>query len=175
MADVELLATRASDGLTTLLSRLASLARGLAIAALIVGAATYATGLWATDGTTWTVVGAIICALPLLWAVLAWWRVKRTQAVAPAALQDLRAVIGDHQARGAMDVLIDHDTQQPIVSTVRTLANIRADLQARGTDWPALMQTLAAASTVPGLAALTVLGIAVVGGIGTILLLAGLL
>lgn len=175
MADVELLATRASDGLKALLARLASLAGGLAVAALVVSAATYATGLWATEGGTWTVVGAIICALPVLWAGLAWWRVKRTQAVAPAALDDLRAVIGDRQARGAMDVLIDHDTQQPIVSTVRTLSTIRADLEVRGTDWPALMQTLGAASTVPGLAALTVLGIVVVGGIGTILLLSGLL
>lgn len=175
MADVELLATRASDGLQALLARLASLVGGLVVVALLIGAATYATGLWATNGSTWIVVGAIICSLPVLWSVLAWWRIKRTQAVAPAALADLRSVIGDHQARGAMDVLIDHDTQQPIVSTVRSLSAIRADLQTRGTDWPALMQTLAAATTVPGLAALTVLGLVAVGGIGTVLLLSGLL
>ena len=175
MADVELLAIRASDGLKALLARLASLVGGLVVVAVVVGAATYVTGLWATDGSTWTIVGALICLLPVCWAAMAWWRIKRTQAVAPAALEDLRAVIGDHQARGTMDVLIDHDTRQPIVATVRSMSAIRADLQARGTDWPALMQTLGAATTVPGLAALTVLGLVAVGGIGTILLLSGLL
>lgn len=175
MADVELLATRASDGLQALLARLASLTLGLVGLSLVVGAATYATGLWATDGSMWTVVGLIICGLPVIWSALAWWRIKRTQRLAPGALVDLRDVIGDHQSRGAMGVLIDHDTQQPIVSTVRSLSAIRADLSSRQTDWPALWATLAAATTVPGLAALAVLGTLVVGVVGTVLLLAGLL
>lgn len=175
MADVELLATRASDGLRLLLARLASLTLGLVVVAAIIGVATFATGLWATDGGVWPVVGGIIGGLPVLWAGLAWWRIKQTQRLAPAALDDLRAVIGDHQSRGSMGVLIDHDTQQPIVATVRTLSAVRADLSARQTDWPALWQTLAAATTVPGLAALAVLGTVVAGAVGTVLLLAGLL
>jgi len=175
MTDVELLATRASDGLRTLLGRLASLAFGLVIVSGLIGLAAYASGFLAFDTNAWPVVGAVICLFPAAAALLAWWRIKRTQRVAPAALNDLRAVIADQQSRPAMDVLIDMDSGQRIVTTSRSMTDLLRQLKARQTDWPALVDTITAVTTVPGLVAIAILGVIGVGALGTVLLLIGLL
>jgi hypothetical protein len=73
-----------------------------------------------------------------------------------------------------MGVLIDGDTQQPIISTARTLTGLRAQIASRHDDWPALTSTLWAATTVPGLAALAVIGMLMVGALGTVLAIIGL-
>jgi hypothetical protein len=175
MSDLDLVAARAADALQMLLSRLATLTFGLMGLAAGIGAATYATGLWVSHGTVWPVLGALVCGLPASAGALAWWRVRRTQVHAPAALRDLRALIRDRRSRSAVSVLIDVDSRQPVLTTVRSLAGLRADLEARGADWAALTQTLRAATTVPGLAALTIVGMLLVGGLGTMMLLIGLL
>lgn len=175
VADVELMVTRAAAAIRTILGRLATLAFGLTALAVVVGAATYATGLWVSDGLVWPILGLVLCVLPAAVGARAWLRVKRTQAQAPAALLDLRALIFDRRSQGAMNALIDVDTQQPVIATVRSLAGLSADLEARGSDRVALAQTLRAAMTVPGLAALTVIGVVLLGALGSMMLLIGLL
>jgi len=175
MTDVELLATRASDALRVILARLATLALGLVAVAGAIGVAAWGSGLLATDNNIWPVAGFVLCLLPAGAAALAWWRIKRTQRAAPAALGDLRAVIADRQSRPAMDVLIDVDSGQRIITTSRTMTGLLTELQDRQADWPALVDTLRAVTTVPGLVALAVVGMVGVGALGTILLIVGLL
>ena len=175
MTDVELLATRASDGLRTLLGRLGTLTFGLVVVCAAIGTASYASGFLATDGDAWPIIGAVICFLPAALALLGWWRIKRAQRVAPTALHDLRTVIADQQSRPAMGVLIEMDAGSRVVSTSRTMSGVLQELKSRRQDWPALVETLSAAATVPALIALAIVGMIGVGALGTVLLLIGLL
>lgn len=174
MTDIERIATRTADALGGTLRRLARLARGLLVLTIVIAAATYATGWWVFDGGGWTVVGAVLCGLPVLAAALAWWRVARTATVAPKALDDLRGLLHDQRLRKSMGVLFDHDTQQPIGMAATNLGGIRRELQQRRTEVPALFATVRAVTTVPGLAALSVAGIVGLGLLGTILLIVGI-
>ena len=63
---VERMATSASDGLRTTLGRLGNLVGVVVIIAAVIGAATFATGMWVFDGSTgWIVVGGIVCLVPV--------------------------------------------------------------------------------------------------------------
>ena len=172
MPELDRIALRTSTALRGTLGRLAALVRGLSIAALVVGAATYATLLWVTDGSEWVLLGAVICAAPFVAGLVAWWRLSRTLAVAPRALDDLHTVLRDRQAAARMGPLFDHDTQQPLGTSARSMSGIRTELNARRKELPALFSTVQALVTVPGLAAIAVLGTLLLGAVGTILLLA---
>jgi hypothetical protein len=175
MPELDRVAQKTSTALRGTLGRLTRLVRGLCIGALVVGAATYATLLWVTDGEEWIVLGAVICAAPLLAAVLAFWRLSSTLRVAPKALDDLHTVLRDRKATAAMGPLFDHDTQQPIGMSARSMSGIRSELQSRRKELPALFSTVQALVTVPGLAALAVIGTLLLGMVGTIMLIVGLL
>lgn len=175
MTDVELLATRASDGLRVILGRLASLTFGLVVGAGLIGVAAWASGLLAFDGSVWPVGGAVLCMLPAAAALLAWWRIKRTQRVAPAALHDLRIALADQQSRSSMDVLVDMDSGQRVITSSKSVTGVLQELKQRQRDWPALVATLSAVASVPGLVALSIVGTIGVGALGTILLIIGLL
>jgi hypothetical protein len=175
MPELDRVAQRTSTALRGSLGRLGRLVRGLAIGALVVGAATYATLLWVTDGDDWVLLGAVICAAPFLAALVAWWRLSRTLAVAPKALDDLRTVLRDRQAVSRMGPLFDHDTQQPLGTSARSMGGIRHELRTRRRELPALFTTVQALVAVPGLAALAVIGTLLLGLVGTIMLVVGLL
>ena len=51
MADLDLVAVRVSDGIRKTLSRISTLALGIAAIAVVIGAATFFTGLWVFDGS----------------------------------------------------------------------------------------------------------------------------
>jgi hypothetical protein len=110
-------AERTSTALRGTLGRLTRLVRGLCIGAFIVGAATYVTLLWVTDGEDWVLLGAVICAAPLVAGLLAFWRLSSTLHVAPKALDDLRTVLRDRKATTAMGPLFDprHATADRLV------------------------------------------------------------
>jgi hypothetical protein len=163
MTDIELLAQRTSTTARTTLGRLGSLARGLAVTALLIAAATYATLLWVTDDSGWYVVG-LLCFVPFLAGAV---------VAAPKAVDDLQTVLRDGRARMQMGPLIDHDSQQPL-ATLRSMSSVRRELNDRRKELPALFSTVTALVTVPGLAAIAVLGTLLVGLVGTILLIAGL-
>ena len=68
-------ALRVGSGLQFTLRRLATLAYGIAVVAAVVGAATFATGLWVFEGdgrTTWIIIGGLLCLVPVAAALIAW-------------------------------------------------------------------------------------------------------
>ncbi|MCE9623496.1 MAG: hypothetical protein K8R99_14255 [Actinomycetia bacterium] len=166
---------RVSDTMQQTFQRLTSLATGIGIMALLVGAATFATGLWIFDGsrTGWMVIGGAICAIPLLAALIGRHLVRRTAKHAPELVTDVRKFL-DTSVHSAQ-VLIDHDSGQPVAGYVKSFRTLRSELKERRKELPALFSGVKAITSVPGIAAIAVLGTLLVGGLGTILLIGGLI
>ena len=174
MADLDRVAVRVSDGIRNTLARVSSLALGLAGLTFIIGSATFATGLWVFDGSTgWLVVGGALCFAPTVAALLAWFYVHATARLAHGLLGDVRTVMSESGA--AKNVLIDYDTSDRIVSTARTFDPLQTDLRKRSKELPALYAGVRAICSVPALAGIALLGMLLVGALGTILLIGGLL
>ena len=173
--DSDLVARRASDGLQFTLRRLASLAAGIAMIAIAIGAATFATGVWVfgSGSTGWFVVGGLLAFGPALAATIATFRVRRTAHHAPRLLDEVRAFRGG--ANSSADVLFDYDSGQPVAMTAKSLSSLRSDLEQRSKEFPALTAAVKAITTVPKLIALAVPGMIAAGALGTVLLLVGLL
>jgi hypothetical protein len=180
MADLDRVAVRVSDGLRNTLSRVSTLALGIAAGTFLVGLATFATGWWVSDGSpAWIVIGGTICFIPTAAALLAWFYVRCTVNVAPALLDNVRTVLTESRSKGphapAADVLIDYDTGEPLTSTAKSFEPLRVDLQSRRRDLPALYFSVRAVTAIPRLAAIALLGTLAVGALGTVLLIAGLI
>lgn len=172
--ETELVARRAGDGLQTTLRRLASLVGGLVVLALLIGAATFATGWWVFEGSTsWLVLGGLLCVTPAAAAGLAWLMVHGAARYAPRLITDIGTFLKSPSP--SADVLIDYDTGQPIAMSAKRMNGLSADLSSRKADLPALWLGVRAIRLVPALAAITFLGMLVVGGLGTILLIGGLI
>ncbi len=170
----DVVARRVGDGLQITLRRLASLAGGLVVLAAAIGAATFATGWWVFDGSsTWFVVGLAICLVPVVAAAIAWLLVRAAAKYAPGLITDLTSYLRT-PSPGAT-VLIDYDTGQPIARSGKSFGAVKADLTTRKRDLPALYIGIRAITLVPGLAAIAVLGMIFVGGLGTVLLIGGLI
>lgn len=172
----ERVVTQFSEFLTVTLRRIASLAFGVATTALVIGVATYVTGLWAFDGSrrsVWTVVGALICGLPAAAGIFAWLLVRITARRAPQLAGDVRGLLSRSQSHMAM--VIDHDTGQPLATTARSLGTLRTTLTGVGGSLPALSAAVRAATRVPVLVALAVLGALAVGAIGTVVMIGHLI
>ncbi|HEY0519273.1 MAG TPA: hypothetical protein VGC84_07250 [Ilumatobacteraceae bacterium] len=174
MADLERVAVRVSDGLRTTLSRVSTLAIGIAGITVMIGVATFVTGLWVFDGSRplWIVVGGVICFAPTAAVLLAWFFVRATLKVAPALLGNVRTFIDD--SRSAAHTLINYDTGERLAISAKTFGPLRTTLRARK-DLPALYATVRAITSVPGLAAIALVGTLMVGALGTVLLVAGLI
>jgi hypothetical protein len=175
MADLDRVAVRVSDGLRNTLSRVNTLALGIAAITAVIGLATFATGWWIFDGSrpVWIVLGGALCFGPTVAALAAWVSVRITVKLAPALLSDVRTLMRD--SRGAADVLINYDTGERLANTAKSFGTLRLDLRERRKDLPALYAGIRAITLVPGLAAIALLGTLVVGALGTILLIGGLI
>jgi hypothetical protein len=175
MADLDRVAIRVSDGLGRTLSRIGTLARGIAAITATIGIATFVTGLWIFDGSrpAWIVIGGVLCFAPTAAVLLAWFYVHRTVKVAPALLGNVRTLLGD--SNSAANVLINYDTGERLASTAKSFGTLQGDLKRRRRELPALYASLRAIWSVPGLAAIALLGTLAVGALGTILLIGGLI
>lgn len=175
MADLDRVATRVSDGLRRTLSRINTLALGMSAITAAIGLATFATGLWIFDGSrlSWIVIGGAICLIPTIAALRAWFYVHATVRFAPTLAGDVRKLLGE--SHDAATVLINYDTGEPLANTARSFGSLRAELDRRRTDLPALYAGIRAITTVPGLAAIALLGTLAVGALGTVLLIGGLI
>ncbi len=166
---------RVSDTMQQTFRRLTSLATGIGILALLIGGATFATGLWIFDGNRneWIIIGGVICAIPLLAALFGRHLVRSTAKRAPELVTDVRKFLNTsvHSAQ----VLIDHDSGQPVGGYVKNFRTLRSELKARRKELPALFAGVKAITSVPGIAAVAVLGMMLVGGLGTVLLIGGLI
>lgn len=173
--DSEIDVMRVSDGLQRTLGRITTLVSGLAVAAAVVGAATFATGWWVFDGSrsAWLVIGGALCLAPLVLALMARFLVSAAGRLAPELVANIRQFTSTETA--GSQVLIDHDTGQPVAVTTKRFAGLRQELFAQRKQLPALYAGVIAITRAPGLAALSVLGILGVGALGTILLIGGLI
>jgi hypothetical protein len=167
-------ARRIGEGLQVTLRRLASLVGGLVLIALLISMATFATGWWVFDGsTTWIVIGGGLCLVPVVAATLAWLWVHGAARYAPRLVDDIGTFL--QTPSPAANVLIDYDSGQPIATSARSFSGLSADLSARKSDLPALWIGIRTITKVPALAAIAVLGMLLVGALGTILLIGGLI
>ncbi len=175
MADLDRVAARVSDGLRNTLSRVSTLALGVAAVAAIIGIATFAAGLWIFDGSraTWVLIGGALCFAPTVAALIAWFFVRTTVKVAPALLGDVRSLLGD--SHSSANVLINYDTGERLTNTAKSFGTLRLDLKERRKQLPALYAGIRAICSVPGLVAIALLGTLAVGALGTILLIGGLI
>jgi hypothetical protein len=175
MADLDRVAIRVSDGLRNTLSRINTLALGIAGITAMIGLATFVTGLWIFDGSrpAWIVIGGALCIAPTAAALLAWFLVRSTVKLAPALLGNVRTLLDDSQS--ASSVLINYDTGERLATTAKTFGNLQIDLKERRKELPALYAGVRAICSVPGLVALALLGTLAVGALGTILLIGGLI
>jgi hypothetical protein len=175
MADIDRLASRTADGIGFTLGRLASLILVVVVITAVVGVATFATGWWVFDGSTaWAVVGGLLCAVPFLASVTGWVLVRMTASSAPRLVDDVRTYLRGG-SNGASGVLIDHDSGVALGMQARSLRAVKTDIQVRKRDLPALWVGVRAITSVPGLAAIAVLGTVLVGGLGTVLLIGGII
>jgi hypothetical protein len=168
-------ATQFSSFLENTLGRLASLAFGVATAAVVIAIATYVTGLWALDGShrsTWVVLGAVLCAIPAVAGISAWLFVRNTARRTSRLVGEVRGLVGE--SKTALTMVIAHDSGQPLVATARSFGNLQTVIAAAPSRYPSLRAAVRAATRVPGLVALTVLSALVIGLVGTILLIGGL-
>jgi hypothetical protein len=175
MADLDRVAIRISDGLRNTLSRISTLALGVAAMAATVCIATFVTGVWVFDRSrpAWFVIGGAVCAIPIAAALLAWFYVRGAVEVAARLLSDVRRLLDE--SPGSANVLINYDTGERLAGTAKTFGTLRNDLQQRRKELPALYAGIRAITAVPALTAVTLLGTLAVGALGTILLIAGLI
>lgn len=175
MADLDRIATRTSDGMRRTLGRLQNLIAVVVLIAALIGVATFATGWWVFEaGTGWLVLGGIICAVPVLAAVVGWWLVRATASAAPRLVDDIRSLLGSGSST-ASGVLIDHDSGVALGMQARSFSTLKTELRRRRKELPALWVGVRAITGVPGLAAVAVLGTLAVGALGTVLLIGGLI
>jgi hypothetical protein len=171
---LDVTARRAGEGVQSLLRRLASLVGGLVVVAALISTATFATGWWVFEGSTsWLVLGGIICLIPVVAATIGWLLVHGAAKYAPRLMADITTFL--QSPSPSAQVLIDYDTGQAIGTSAKSFADLQTDLETRKTDLPALYIGVRAITKVPGLAAITVLGMIGVGALGTILLIGGLI
>ncbi len=140
-----------------------------------MGAATFATGWWIFEGSrpAWIVLGGVLCLAPVAAALTIWFLIHRASRLAPEFAQDVRMLAGT--SNKSTRVLLDHDTGEPILGRARSLGALRQELNDRRKQLPALFGGVRAITSVPALAAISLGGIVVVGGVGTILLIGGLI
>jgi hypothetical protein len=158
----------------TTLGRLGSLAVTVILVAGLVGVVTFVTGLWVFDSSVgWIVIGGVLCLIPVAAAARAWLMVRGTMRSAPELVEELRSFLDT--SRSAAGALIDHDSRVALGVQAKSFRQLRIELNDRRRELPALWAGVRAITTVPGLAAIAFIGIVLVGGLGTILLLAGLI
>ncbi|HZX55180.1 MAG TPA: hypothetical protein VFE86_10895 [Ilumatobacteraceae bacterium] len=173
MADLELMAVRVSDGLRLTLSKINTLALGIAAMTALVGIATFLTGLWVFDGSAgWIVIGGAICFAPTAAALIAWHHVHSTFKLAPQLVGNVSKVLQERNAPA--NALVNYDTGERLKTTARSFGRLNDDLKARRTELPALYMGVRAICSVPGLVVIAILGTLGVGFLGMVLLVTGL-
>ncbi len=173
--ETDVVVRRVSDGIQLTLNRLSSLATGVALVAAVIGAATFATGWWvfSHSRTPWIIIGGVLCLIPVGAALFARLLLRSTSKHAPQLISNVRTFLGGSSP--ASRVLIDYDSGQPVIASSKTFTGVRSELASRSAELPALWAGVRAITSVPALAAISVLGMIGVGLLGTILLIAGLL
>ena len=79
------------------------------------------------------------------------------------------------QSQDAAKVLVTYDAEDRLIATAKTFEPVRSSLEERRQQLPALWSGVRAITTLPGLAAIAILGTLAVGALGTVLLIGGLI
>ena len=173
--ETDVVVRRVSEGIQLTLNRLSSLASGVALVAAAIGVATFATGWWLFPDArvVWIVIGGALCLIPVGAALFARLLLRITAKHAPQLIGNVRTFLGGGSP--ASRVLIDYDSGQPVITSSKSFSGLRSELALRSRELPALWAGVRAITSVPALAAISVLGMLAVGLLGTILLISGLL
>jgi len=169
---VDKLSDDITRALTASLFRVQNLVKAVAVFAGVVGVATFLTGLQVFDGdgrTLWLTIGLVLCAIPVGAAFIGWWMVRGARAAAPALVDNVHSLLRSSRQQAA--VLIDHDSGQALGVSAKSLSGLRIELVARRKELPALFAGVRALTSVPGLAAVAVVGTVLVGLTGTVLMI----
>jgi hypothetical protein len=174
VTDIDRLAADASTGIRRTLDRLSSLVGAVIIITVLIGVATFATGMWVFESSSgWIVLGGAICLVPVLASFTAWALIRLTARSAHALLDNLRDFLGE--SGSAAGVLIDYDSGMALGVQARNMNDLRRDLGSRRRELPALFAGVRAITFIPRLAAIATIGMVLVGGLGTILLIGGII
>lgn len=168
-------AVQAGTGLRVLLGSVSSLVGGVVLAAAVVGLATFATGWWVFDHSrpAWSAIGSVLCGAPVLASTAAWWMVAATARRADTLVDEIQRFSASDQS--AAQTLIDHDTGHTISFRSQGFGSLPRQVAERRDEFPALHTAMRAVTTAPGLALRALVGIALVGMLGTVLLIGGLI
>lgn len=162
--------------LTVSLGRVQNLVKAVALFAGVVAVATFVTGLQVFDGdgrSVWLTLGLVLCAIPAGAALIGWWMVRGARVAAPALVDNVNSLLKTSRDQAA--VLIDHDSGRALGVNAKSLSGLRIELVARRKELPALFAGVRALTSVPGLAAVAVLGTLLLGITGTVLLIGWLI
>jgi hypothetical protein len=176
VANVDKLSDDITRALTGSLLRVQNLVKAVAMFAGVVGVATFLTGLQVFDGdgrALWLTIGLVLCAIPVGAAFIGWFMVRGARVAAPALVDNVRSLLKTSRDQAA--VLIDHDSGRALGVSAKSLSGLRSELAARRKELPALFTGVRALTSVPGLAAVAVLGTMLVGITGTVLLIGWLI
>jgi hypothetical protein len=176
VAKIDRIAANVSDNLTTSLGRVGQLALGVTLLAGTIGAATWITGTFIFDEKfrlAWFTLGGLLCAVPFLSGLFGWWLVRQSRKAAPQLIDNVATFMS--QTSKQTQVLLDHDTGQPLGNYTKSLGDLRSELVERRRDFPALFAGVRALTSVPGLAAVAVLGSVVLGILGTVLFIGAII
>lgn len=174
MADIDRIADRATDNVRGSLARLRPLVTGFVIITLVVCAATFATGYWVFDHhrTMWVAIGGVLCLIPLVAILQSLGYLWATLSRAPGLMGEITQLVNESSREAS--VLIDHDSGEPLVTSAGSFAQLRSLVTQRRDEFPALHASVRALTSVPGLLAITILGVVVVGLLGTVMFIVGL-
>jgi len=175
VANIERMANQATVNMRTTLARLRSLASGFLVLSTVIAVATFLTGLWvfSKNRGTWIVIGGLLCAIPLIAALIGMYFVASTAKLVPGFVGEVRQLISE--SRQSAGVLIDHDSGRSLATTAKSFTELKTLLKERRKELPALFAGVRALSSVPGLLAIALLGVLFAGVLGTVLLIVGLL
>jgi hypothetical protein len=181
MPDVDQLARQTSALLSNLARKGMALATGLAVVTLLVGGLSYLTGLAGLDGSArsaWTVIGAVMLVGAVGAPLLARWRLAGVHRRIDTLVGEIRTLITrDPDAQRVVIETVAIDDQpaeisdlRPVVYDSRQFNRLRT--VSLGNDLRALPAALIAVGKLPGLLAISLLGIVVFGLLGFFFLLA---
>jgi hypothetical protein len=183
MVDVDELARRTTNLVTTLARKGMALATGVAVLVAIVGGLAYLTGLAGLDGSArsaWTVVGAVLLVVAVGAPLVARWRLGAVRRHANELVGDVRTLItrdGEAQRVVIETVAVEERDPaevaelRPVLYDSRQFTRLR-QVTVTATDLRALPGVMRTLTTFPALLGVALLGVLVFGVLGFLFLLA---
>lgn len=159
------IAELASQRLATIAARATVLIKGVAVFAAVGAVLAYAVGWFAFPRSArlvWAIVGLVVCFAPLLAVFVATRRLRQVRTAIPETAAELRAVMNDRAMLAALTELVDrdedHDQSTPLIKLGRELNDLRRASAGHRQVLTNAWESITALTSLPGLAALALVG-----------------